>query len=139
MALTCFALVCWFRLDWPICNAHAGKTGFGSASASEQVRAKDRGNERMIKLATLIQEGAKSFLKTEYSYLAVYVACVFSALVLLFTLIDSRTDRTDGVRVGGAFVAGALLSASAGWFGMMIATDANVRTTAAADKNGLNS
>lgn len=103
------------------------------------MRAKERGNERMIKLATLIQEGAKSFLKTEYSYLAIFVGCVFAALVLLFTLIDSRTDRTDGLRVGGAFVAGALLSASAGWFGMMIATDANVRTTAAAEKNGLNS
>ena len=35
-------------------------------------------------------------------------------------------------------MAGALLSACAGWFGMVVATDANVRTTQAADKEGLN-
>lgn len=103
-----------------------------------QVKAQDCGNERMIKLSTLIQEGAKSFLKTEYKYLSLFVSGVFCALLLLFTLLDSRTDRTDGIRVAGAFVGGAVLSALAGWFGMMIATDANVRTTAAADKSGLN-
>ena len=37
----------------------------------------------------------------------------------------------DGVRMAGAFLCGALLSASAGWLGMMVATDGNTRTTAA--------
>ena len=32
---------------------------------------------------------------------------------------------------------GAMLSASSGWYGMIVATDANVRTTHAADKHGL--
>lgn len=36
------------------------------------------------------------------------------------------------------FIGGAMLSALAGWIGMIVATDANVRVTQAADKNGLN-
>merc|ERR1712100_894373 len=40
--------------------------------------------------------------------------------------------------MGGSFIIGALLSASAGWCGMMVATDGNVRTTVACTKGTLN-
>merc|ERR1719181_2138542 len=53
---------------------------------------------------------------------------------------DDAADKTnlDGVRMAGAFLCGALLSASAGWLGMMVATDGNVRTTVACTKGSLN-
>jgi H(+)-translocating pyrophosphatase len=102
------------------------------------LRGAERGDERMNKIADVIQEGAKSFLATEYKYLSMFVLVVFGVLVAIFSTDNERTDDTDGIRIGASFVVGALLSAVAGYVGMVIATDANVRTTQAADKKGLN-
>merc|ERR1719201_1291178 len=97
------------------------------------------GNDVMNKLQEKIQKGAKSFLKTEYYYLSWFVFAMFGVLVLIFSVDNTATiNATAGVRIGSCFVAGALLSAGAGWVGMVVATDANVRTTQAADKQGLN-
>ena len=45
------------------------------------------------------------------------------------SLAAKQSPRVD--RYLGAFFAGAILSATAGWCGMMVATDGNTRTTAA--------
>ena len=102
------------------------------------LRACARGDERMNKIADVIQEGAKSFLATEYKYLSMFVAVVFCILVAIFSTDPDKTDGSDGIRIGASFIVGAFLSALAGYCGMVIATDANVRTTQAADKEGLN-
>ena len=81
---------------------------------------------------------ARSFLVTEYKYLTAFVLVVFAVLVILYSIDPPSGDKTDGIRYGGCFLAGAVLSGSAGWYGMVVATDANVRTTNAADKDGLN-
>ena len=91
----------------------------------------------MNTISDKIKTGAKAFLVTEYKYLALFVMVVFGALVLLYSLDPPSGDRTDGIRYGACFLAGAILSAAAGWGGMAVATDANVRTTQAADKEGL--
>ena len=93
----------------------------------------------MNKLSDLIASGARSFLKTEYFYLSFFVAVFFAFLVALYSADPptAANDRLDGIRMGGCFLAGAGLSALAGWGGMAVATDANVRTTQAADKEGL--
>ena len=91
----------------------------------------------MNKLSDLIQNGAKAFLRTEYKYLSGFVLVVFGILVLLYSLEPPSGNATDGIRIGASFLAGAGLSALAGWCGMYVATDANVRTTQAADKEGL--
>jgi K(+)-stimulated pyrophosphate-energized sodium pump len=91
--------------------------------------------EEMGWLAEQIQKGAKDFLKAEYKYLSAFVLVFAIILFILFTIQD---DAEVGIRYAGCFLAGAILSAAAGWGGMVIATDANVRTTNAADKNGLN-
>jgi H(+)-translocating pyrophosphatase len=98
--------------------------------------------KQMVKLAAVIQEGAKSFLRTEYKYLTIF--CIVFGIVLLaiFSAIPidgaaGKGDSLDGVRYMGCFFVGAILSAAAGWGGMVIATDANVRTTYAAQKDGL--
>jgi K(+)-stimulated pyrophosphate-energized sodium pump len=109
-----------------------------SAYLANRLKSYDRGSPLMVKLSDLIASGSRSFLITEYKYLAVFVSCVFVILVIMFTASASRKDGSDGVRVGFCFLAGASLSAIAGWIGMVVATDANSRTTHAADKKGLN-
>jgi K(+)-stimulated pyrophosphate-energized sodium pump len=91
----------------------------------------------MNKISDQIKSGARAFLVTEYKYLACYVVVVFVVLLVLYSVDPPSGDRTDGIRYAGCFLAGAVLSASAGWLGMVVATDANVRTTQAADKEGL--
>jgi len=76
-------------------------------------------------------------LITEYKYLTAFVLVVFTVLVVLYSVDPPTGDRLDGIRYGACFLAGASLSAAAGWGGMVVATDSNVRTTQAADKQGL--
>ena len=88
---------------------------------------RDTGNEVMGGIAEEIRKGAKAFLVSEYRVLAIFVAVVF--LMILFA-------PTLGFNTALAFLLGALCSVGAGVFGMMSATDANVRTAAAARDNG---
>ena len=82
------------------------------------------GTERMQRIAALIRSGAMAFLKTEYTVLAAFVGVMF---IVLVTLLPG-----DSLLTGIAFLAGAALSATAGWIGMRTATSAAVRTTHAA-------
>lgn len=91
----------------------------------------------MNKISDKIKSGAKAFLKTEYFYLSIYVIVFFAILVILYSVDPPSENRTDGIRYGSCFMVGAILSATAGWGGMIVATDANVRTTQAADSHGL--
>ena len=66
-----------------------------------------------------------------------YAAVVFCVLLVLYTVDPPSNDKTDGIRYACCFLCGALLSGGAGWAGMTVATDCNVRTAQAADKQGL--
>ncbi|MEC8194091.1 MAG: sodium-translocating pyrophosphatase [Myxococcota bacterium] len=94
---------------------------------AQWVLKQDAGTEEMQQIAGWIQEGAMAFLNTEYRVLAKFVVVV--AILLAFVNLDGGTEL-----IAVAFVVGAVLSALAGFIGMKIATDANVRTTAAATK-----
>ncbi|MCZ6805693.1 MAG: sodium-translocating pyrophosphatase [Deltaproteobacteria bacterium] len=85
------------------------------------------GEANMVEIAGQIQEGALAFLRAEYRVLTVFVFVVASILALAYF-----GDASRGWQIAGAFVAGATSSAVAGWAGMRVATNANVRTTAAA-------
>ena len=89
-----------------------------------RINGHEPGTERMQRIAALIRSGAMAFLKTEYTVLAGFVGVMF---VLLVTLLPG-----DALLTGIAFLAGAVLSATAGWIGMRTATSAAVRTTHAA-------
>ncbi len=94
---------------------------------SQKVKKEDVGTEKMKHLGDAIADGAMAFLKSEYRVLAVFVAVV--AVILGFT----GFMQGDGLYLqAGAFVIGAICSGLAGFFGMRIATLANVRTTNAA-------
>jgi len=90
------------------------------------VNAKDAGTDRMKELAGLIQEGSRSFLKTEYRYLGVFAGVM--AVLLSLAL---------GLTIGLSFLFGTILSGLAGVVGMEIAVKANVRTANAAKEGGL--
>lgn len=93
---------------------------------------KDPGSKRMQDLAGYIHKGAVAFLKKEYKVLAVFAAVV--ALLLTASYWNSEASHP---LIGLAFIVGATFSALAGFFGMQVATKANVRTSNAAHK-GLN-
>jgi K(+)-stimulated pyrophosphate-energized sodium pump len=86
------------------------------------------GNKRMERIAGHIKKGAMAFLLAEYKVLWIFVAAVFA--LLAFSADPSKSSWMIGV----SFVFGALFSAIAGFIGMRVATNANVRTTNAARK-----
>ena len=87
----------------------------------------DPGTERMIEISGYVRDGAMAFLKREYRVLAVFVLVV--AVLLAFANWNSPESSPI---IAVSFVLGAFSSALAGFFGMRVATNANVRTTNAA-------
>ncbi len=93
--------------------------------ATAWITKQDPGNVRMQKIAEQIFRGAMAFLAAEYKVLAIFVLIIAGILAL-------TADATSSWLVGVSFIAGAACSALAGFFGMRVATRANVRTAAAA-------
>lgn len=81
----------------------------------------DAGNDRMKEISGYIHEGAMAFLYREYKYLGIFVVVV-AAIIAAFLSVMTAV----------CFVGGAVFSILAGYFGMIVATKANVRTAAAA-------
>src|SRR5574337_13767 len=75
------------------------------------------GNSRMKEIAELIHGGAMVYLKRQYSILFIFIAVVSTALAIFINIPTAI-----------AYVGGAISSMLAGYFGMMGATKANVRT-----------
>ncbi len=91
------------------------------------VAKQDAGNDRMKEISQYIAEGAMAFLKAEWKILGYFVAIVG---VLLAVMATANPHSHWSIAI--AFVAGAVLSAFAGYIGMKAATKANVRTAQAA-------
>ncbi len=85
------------------------------------------GEAKMVELAGFIAEGAMAFLKAEWKVLTYFAIVAAILLGWSGTLIE-----TSSPVIAVSFLIGAVLSATAGYFGMNIATKANVRTTQAA-------
>ncbi len=97
------------------------------AFKSAWVRKQPTGDENMVQLSTYIAEGAMAFLKAEWKVLAIFAVIAASLLAWSGTLV-----ATSSPVIALSFIIGAVFSATAGYFGMNIATKANVRTTQAA-------
>ena len=106
------------------------------------VKKQDPGTEKAQEVASWIREGAQTYLKR------LYLALTFVALILAFIIgIVFSFDLADvaggqasiqtlkGVQMALAFIAGAVCSAIAGYMGMGIAVEANVRTATAANES----
>ena len=112
-----------------------------------QVLKADMGKPKMIKVSKAIQLGAKAFLHREFLSIGVYAIVMFGSMCgflyngavvpcSLLTpeitycnpFVGAPSLSTLGVFTGLSFLVGGLMSASAGYLGMWIATRANVRT-----------
>ncbi len=87
------------------------------------MKRRESGTELMQEIASAIQEGADAFIRHEYKIIAIVAALI---AVLLTVVIEWYA--------GAAFLLGAVMSASAGWIGMKIATISNVRVSNEARK-----
>lgn len=95
---------------------------------SLRIKKQNPGTEKMQEIASAISEGAKAFLGAEYKVLVIFAAVLF--LLIGFGLGNWTTAI--------CFIIGAVFSTLAGYFGMTVATRANVRTANAAKEKGMN-
>lgn len=94
---------------------------------ASKVEKQEEGTDRMKEIAASIHEGAQAFLFAEYKILIIFV-------IILFICIAIGVGLTTAI----CFVIGGLFSTLAGYFGMNVATKANVRTANAAREGGMN-
>jgi K(+)-stimulated pyrophosphate-energized sodium pump len=98
---------------------------------AKKVLASDEGTERMAKISSYVRTGAQAYLKRQYKIIGVFFICMFVVLSVM-----AAFDKLTWF-VPFAFVTGGFFSGLSGFIGMSIATRANARTAAAAQK-GLN-
>ena len=87
------------------------------------MKRRESGTELMQEIASAIQEGADAFIRHEYKIIAIVAVCVAALLAVVVAWYAAA-----------AFLLGAVMSASAGWIGMKIATISNVRVSNEARK-----
>lgn len=79
----------------------------------------------MKEIAAAIRVGANAFITYEYKIIAVVVVIIAIAFAAIFTVQYGEFSWEPSV----CFMIGVIMSASAGWVGMKIATYANVRVS----------
>ena len=87
---------------------------------SKQIISSSTGNKKMQEIAEAIQIGAKAYLNRQYKTIAIVGVIVLIIISYFFSLL-----------VGLGYFIGALLSGLAGYVGMLISVEANVRTAEA--------
>src|SRR5918911_2570479 len=106
-----------------------------SAWLARDVLSRDRGTKAVQEVASLIFEGAMAFLNRQYrtiAMLAIVAAIIIG--VLIGALSGGQDPVGHGIRTAVAFLVGAFCSGLAGFIGMYIAVQANLRTAAAAQR-----
>ncbi|MGI6570016.1 MAG: sodium-translocating pyrophosphatase [Caldicoprobacterales bacterium] len=85
-------------------------------------------------IGELIRKGAFTFLKREYRILSVFAGIVSVLVLLVFPSPVWQGGIGENILAALSYIAGAALSALAGYIGISIATLANVRSATAAKK-----
>ena len=95
-----------------------------------QILSSSPGNSKMQDIAAAIQEGARAYLNRQYKTIA--IVGIIILIIIIYAL---------GIWVGLGYFIGAFLSGAAGYVGMLVSVQANVRTAEASRKGlsaGLN-
>jgi K(+)-stimulated pyrophosphate-energized sodium pump len=87
------------------------------------VNKQEKGNTKMVEISNAIAQGAKAYLRRQ-NITITYIA------IIIFLLLGWKYNWI----MAAGFLTGAILSALAGFIGMMISVRANTRTAAAAKK-----
>ena len=96
----------------------------------KQILSASPGNAKMQEIASAIQEGARAYLNRQYKTIA--IVGIIILIIITYAL---------GAWVGIGYFIGAFLSGTAGYVGMLISVQANVRTAESSRKGlaaGLN-
>jgi len=89
----------------------------------KQILSASPGNSKMKEIAGAIQEGARAYLNRQYKTIA--MVGIIILIVIIYVL---------GIWVGLGYFIGAFLSGAAGYIGMLVSVQANVRTAEASRK-----
>jgi len=92
---------------------------------ARQIKKAPQGSGKMIAIAAYIREGALAYLKRQFKAIGLVAVFLFIILSVFF-----------GIKTGFGFLVGALFSGLAGFIGMMISTQTNLKVTEKA-KRGL--
>ena len=92
---------------------------------AKQILLESPGSAKMQEIAHAIQEGARAYLNRQYKTISIVGIIIF--IIITYAL---------GIWVGLGYFIGAFLSGTAGYVGMLVSVQANVRT-AEASKKGL--
>ena len=93
------------------------------------VNRQDPGTERMQFVSGAIKEGSRAFLNRMFRVLGIFVGAMAVILLIFLPKPIWATDNiSENVVMTVAYLFGSACSALAGWLGMDVATDANVRS-----------
>ncbi|MBR2328673.1 MAG: sodium-translocating pyrophosphatase, partial [Clostridia bacterium] len=98
------------------------------------VKRQPQQNKTIQEVATLIREGANTFMNREYKILAIFAAV---AALLIFLFLPSpiwKGGAVENVSMALAYIAGTVLSAIAGKIGVLVASLSNGRSAEAAQQ-----
>ncbi len=106
------------------------------------VMKQDPGTEKAQEVSSWIRNGANTYLKKLYTSLATLAVILGVVIALIFSFNFEHIGTTgvhleprNGLIMAIAFILGALSSAIAGFMGMRVAVEANVRTATASKKS----
>ena len=95
----------------------------------KKVLSEDEGTEQMKRISQNVRKGAGAFLKRQYKTVGIFFVC----MVVIICIMAALGLLTWYVPF--AFLSGGIFSGLSGFIGMKIATNANDRTAAAAQKS----
>jgi K(+)-stimulated pyrophosphate-energized sodium pump len=96
------------------------------------VRKYPKGNEKMIAIWNAIREGSNAYLKRQFRTITI-IAIIISLVIL--AAFSATVNFTYGGEIALSFLLGVAFSLFAAYVALYSATNANVRSTAAAEKS----
>ncbi|MBI3910128.1 MAG: sodium-translocating pyrophosphatase [Armatimonadetes bacterium] len=96
----------------------------------QRIRAQDPGSEAMVRVAQAIEAGAMAYLRQQIKMMSLFVIGLFIVLWVAYSNVPEMRDVAYGTAI--AFLMGVAASYGAGYIGMKMAVEGNVRTANAA-------